>query len=237
VSNTIAARAAQPQEKTNAFELPEVTEVQAHARQPPLRIPRRGDRVLALDLNFEWETSNEKLDLLDPALRTSAVLERRRGARARAAARRAGDPAEPAHAAPQWWQVQVPRQRQDEGLHLRPRLRAGRRAEQHRIPGCAVGKWEIETKEGGSVVLRWQVSYAGDRITDDALVKLVRHEQKQAFITLKPAATLVLVKGGKAKAPAARADDGQGDLIDEEEAEPDADEDTPERALERAHAG
>jgi hypothetical protein len=107
------------------------------------------------------------------------------------------------------------------------------------FPDSAVGKWEIETKEGGSVVLRWQVSYAGDRITDDALVKLVRHEQKQAFITLKPAATLVLVKGGKAKPAAAPQGEGGEDLFDEGGEGDDGgddDADNPEKAMERAHA-
>jgi hypothetical protein len=218
-----------------SFQLESVTEVKlTHVNH---RQEFHGEEmVLAVDLNFEWETSNEKLDLLDPALRTSLYFN---------AAAGEGQEALP------------------EVLAILPNLRLphlnggkfkyrgndkfkgydfgldyGLGDEQSNVdfPDCAVGKWEIETKEGGSIVLRWQVSHAGDRITDDVLVKLIRHEQKPAFITLKAPATLVLIKGGKAKKPAAGADE-QEDLLDEgdaEDADADGGEDTPEKALERA---
>lgn len=224
------------------FELQSVTEVKLlHVNH---RKEFHGDeKVQAVDLNFEWETSNEALDLLDPALRQALYWN---------ASAEAGQEALP------------------EVLSVLPNLRIPhlnggkfkyRGNDKHKgydfaldyglggedsnvdFPDCAVGKYEIEAKEGGSIVLRWQVSYAGERLTGPVMSKLIDHEQEKAFITLKAPAVLVLVKGGKAKPPAASAD-GEGDLLDgegdgepEDDTDPDADEDTPEKALQRATAG
>lgn len=210
------------------FALNEVTEVRlAHVNH---RQEFHGEeKVLAVDLNFEWETSNEKLDLLDPALRTALYFN--------VAA------VDGQEALPEMLQV-LPNLRVPNlnGCKFKYRgndkhkgydftLDYGLGDEQSNIefPDCAAGKHEIEVKEGGSIVHRWQVSYAGERLTDDALVKLIRHEQKQAFITLKAPAVLVLVKGGKAKA-AAVADEAQEDLLDDEHDE-ELDPESPEGAF------
>jgi hypothetical protein len=193
-----------------AFQLESVTEVKL------LHVNHRKEfhgeeKVQAVDLNFEWETSNEKLDLLDPALRTALYW----------------------NAAADQGQEALP-----EVLAILPNLRVahlnggkfkyrgsdkfkgydfaldyglGDEDSNVEFADCAVGKFEIETKEGGTVTLRWQVSYAGERLTGPVMSKLIDHEQEKAFITLKAPATLALVKGGKSKAPAA-GDDGQGEL-------------------------
>ena len=62
--------------------------------------------------------------------------------------------------------------------------------------------------------------------------KLIDHEQETTFITLTAPAFLVLVKGGKAAKAAVTGDEADDLLTDDEH----ADEDTPEKALERAHA-
>ncbi len=197
------------------FELPPSTEVKLlHVNH---RYEFHGeDRVLAVDLNFEREASNDQLDLLDPALRLALYCNR----------------------AATDGQASLP-----EVLKVLPNLRLphlnGQKFKWHGtdkfkgydftldyglgddfsnidFENCAVGKWEFETKEGGSSVLRWQVSYAGIALTDEALTKLIRHEQKQCFIELKAPDKLVLVKGGKVKAKATAAgDDDQDDLLDE----------------------
>lgn len=206
------------------FELPEVTEVKL------LHVNHRREfhgeeEVLAVDLNFEWETGNESLNKLDPALRTALYHN---------AAADEGQEALPEVLAvlpnlriPHLNGCKFKYRGNDKHKGYDFALDYGLGDEQSNVnfPDCASGKHEIEVKEGGTTTHRWQVSYAGDRITDDALVKLIRHEGKKAFITLKAPAVLVLVKGGKAKAAAASAgDDGEGDLLggEDEELDPDS---------------
>ncbi len=215
------------------FELTAVTEVKL------LHVNHRKEfhgeeRVQAVDLNFEWETSNEKLDLLDPALRT--VLYH--------------------NAAAEEGQEALP-----EVLAILPNLRVphlnagkfkyrgndkfkgydfeldyglGDGQSNVRFEDCAVGKYEIEAKEGGTIVLRWQVSYAGERLTGEVMSKLIAHEQEKAFITLKAPGLLVLIKGGKAAktAPSADGEDLLGDGDDQGDGEGDElDPDSPEGRL------
>jgi hypothetical protein len=166
------------------------------------------DRILAVDLNFEWETVNDSLDLLDPKLRTSLFC----------------------NAAATEGQETLP-----EVLKVLPNLRVphlngckfkyrgndkfkgyefeldyglGDERANIAFEDCAVGKHEIEAKEGGTTIIKWQVSYAGDKITQETLFKLVEHESEKVFISLKAPAQLVLVKGGKSK-PAAAAGDAK----------------------------
>jgi hypothetical protein len=110
------------------------------------------------------------------------------------------------------------------------------------LDDCSAGKHELEFKEGGTCVMKWQVSYAGPGITKDTFFKLVEHEGEKVFIALKAPATLVLVKGGKTKAAAVAGDDQSGDLLEDADRDgtdedQDADADTPEAAMQRAHAG
>jgi hypothetical protein len=224
-----------------SFELASTTEVKlVHVNH---RYEFHGeDKVLAVDLNFEWETVNDNLDLLDPKLRTSLFC----------------------NAAATEGQETLP-----EVLKVLPNLRCphlnggkfkyrgndkfkgyafeldyglGDELANIAFDDCAVGKHEIEVKEGGTSILKWQISYAGDKITQETLFKLVEHEGEKAFITLKAPAQLVLVKGGKSKGPAT-IDDQSGDLLAEggdeggdEGEEVDA-EDEPLTAMKRAHGG
>ncbi len=220
------------------FELREVTEVKL------LHVNHRKEfhgeeKVQAVDLNFEWETSNENLDRLDPALRQALYW----------------------NAAADQGQEALP-----EVLAILPNLRVphlnagkfkyrgndkfkgydftldyGLGDEESNVDfaDCAVGKFEFEAKEGGSIQLRWQVSYAGDRLTGPVMSKLIDHEQEKAFITMKAPATLVLVKGGKAKTTAA-AGDGQGEIgdgDDTQDGDADDSDDLPPGSPEAAFAG
>lgn len=200
------------------FELPETTQVKlTHVNH---RKEFHGEeKVLAVDLNFEWETTNENLDRLDANLRPALYF----------------------NASADEGQESLP-----EVLKVMPNLRLphlngckfkyrgndkfkgyefeldyglGDARSNVRFDDCAAGKYEIEVKEGGSSVLRWQVSYAGPRITEETLFKLIEHEQEGCFITLKAPATLVLVKGGKTKPPAGASDEGQGELGDGDDEE------------------
>jgi hypothetical protein len=97
---------------------------------------------------------------------------------------------------------------------------------------AAAGKFSYETKEGGTVKLEFQVSYSGDSLTDEAMTRLVRAEGEKVFIKLLAPSVLTLVKGGKTPKAAAgdgeEEDDGQGDLIDNDD---DAPEGSPEAAF------
>lgn len=215
------------------FELSSVTEVKL------LHVNHRKEfhgeeKVQAVDLNFEWETSNEKLDLLDPALRTALYFN---------AAANEGQEALPEVLAilpnlrlPHLNGGKFKYRGNDKfkGYDFELDFGLGDEESNVRFEDCAVGKYEVETKEGGTITLRWQVSYAGDRLTGPVMSKLIDHEQEKAFITLKAPATLVLVKGGKSKAPAAEAADEEDLLSGGDGDEPQDDEDTPEKALERA---
>jgi hypothetical protein len=213
------------------FELTEVTEVRL------LHVNHRKEfhgeeKVQAVDLNFEWEGSNEMLDRLDPALRQALYYN---------AAALEGQEALPEVLAilPN---LRVPKLNAGKfkyggtdkfkGYDFELDYGLGDGESNVSFPDSAVGKYEVETKEGGTIVLRFQVSYAGDNLTGPVMSKLIDHEQEKAFITLKAPAVLVLVKGGKVKAAAAA--DGSETLLDfdgAEEGAEDLDPESPEGQL------
>lgn len=170
------------------------------------------EKVQAIDLTFEIEGPNDILDRLDPALRNALYFNRAAEAN----------------------QVTLP-----EILQVIPDLRVPELNGQKfkyggtdkyqgyafefdyglggdssvEFPNASAGKHEIETKDGGTAKHRFQVSYSGERLTDEAMLLLVHHEGKKSFIKLLAGPALALVKAGKAKAPAS-ANDGQEDLLD-----------------------
>lgn len=211
-----------------AFELTEVTEVKL------LHVNHRKefhgeDKVQAVDMNFEWETSNENLSRLDPALREALYFN--------SAAEVGQEPLPdvlailPNLRVPNLNGGKFKYRGNDKFKGYDFELDYGLGDDQSNVsfPDSAVGKFEIEVKEGGTCVIRFQVSYAGDRLTGEVMSKLIAHEQEKAFVTLKAPATLVLVKGGKTK-PAPAADDSQEDLIDEDGDE-ELDPESPEGAM------
>lgn len=174
------------------------------------------EKVLAVDLNFEKEGPNDLLDLIDPEIRLALYK----------------------NAAGNDGQVDLPG-----AIAILPNLRMpqlnGQKFKWHgndkfkgygfvldyglgddksnvAFTDAAVGKFWFETKEGGTVVLGWQVSYAGDGITDEILFKLIKHEQEKVHIQLNAPAVLQLVKGGKAKPAADGGGEQQEDLLDGE---------------------
>lgn len=213
-----------------AFELANVTEVTlSHVN---LRKEFHGEeKVQAIDLSFQKEGGNELLDLIDPELRQMLYFNR---------TARDG-------------QIELP-----EHMQILPDLRAPKLNGQKfkyggndkykgygfifdfgiggesniEFTNASAGKFSLEAKEGGTVVIGWQVSYSGDGLTDDAMTRLVRHEGETVFIQLLAPAVLQLVKGGKAKAAEAESEDGQGEI---EELETEFD-DSPEAAFERSVA-
>lgn len=202
------------------FELQEVTRVRLlHVNH---RKEFHGDeKVPAVDLNFEWEGSNEMLDRLDPSLRQALYFN--------------SAAVEGQEALPEMLAIlpnlRVPKLNggkfkfggndKFKGYDFVLDYGLGDDESNVEFPDCAVGKYEFETKEGGTIVLRWQVSYAGERFAGEVVSKLIDHEQKNCFITLKAPAVLVLVKGGKTK-PAATGDDTQGELTEDEELDPES---------------
>jgi hypothetical protein len=116
---------------------------------------------------------------------------------------------------------------------------------------CVLASIWYETLEGGTCKLGFTVQYNGDDLNDDALYGRLSGlaTKGEGHIQLIAPPTLVLVKGkgwrsGKADTPADQVkgdDGGTGDLLagddDDQGADVDSDEDTPEKALERAAAG
>lgn len=184
--------------QSHVFQLPHVTECScSHVN---IREENHGDeKVLAVDLAFWVEGSNELLDLLHPDLRTTLYCNR----------------------AANEGQVEVP-----ELLAVLPNLRVHGVPERMRFGGddkhggyrmavdyglgdersnidltaCVVGKKWLEPKEGGTVKIGWRVSYAGEALQDVMTRgKLAGLKGQKAFIQLFPPATLQVIKGGKGK--------------------------------------
>ena len=192
------------------------------------------EKVQAIDLNFQMEGSNDLLNLVDPVLREMLYFNR---------AELDGQEVLP------------------DTIRILPDLRAPKLdGQKHKYGGndkykgygfvqdfglgeeagsniffsdASAGKFTFETKEGGTVVLGFQVSYSGNSLTDEAMTRLVRAEGEKVFIQLLAPSVLTLVKGGKApKAPIDDASDtGQGELDDGDD-DHDGDEDeSPEAAF------
>lgn len=209
-----------------------------------IRDENHGDeKVLAVDLQFWMEGSNDLLDLFHPDLRRALYCNK------------AADAGQ---------------EELDEVLAVLPNLRAPGLPEKMRWGGddkfsgyrliadyglgdqqsnidltdCVVGKKWVEPKEGGTVRIGWRVSYAGEALQDVMTRgKLAGLKGQKAFIQLHAPAVLQLVKGGKGKGKlnttVTDPDAGTTDLLDGDgDGDGDVgDEDTPEKALERAAAG
>lgn len=190
-----------------SFEFPKVTEVQlTHVN---VRREIHGEEhVPAMDLSLRKEGSNELLDLLDPALRQALYYNQ---------AATAGQEGLP------------------EVLAILPNLRVAKlngqkfnwaKGERHKgyrfvldyglgdeesnvdLDGCTVTGWNIETNEGGTVVLNWTVQYAGEKLTSEVRGKLTGLTDEPIHIQLF-APDVPQIARGKATAPAHP--DGGGD--------------------------
>ena len=177
------------------------------------------EKVQAIDLNFELEGGNELLDMIDPVLRTMLYFNRQAAA----------------------GQLDLP-----EHLQILPDLRAPKlNGQKFKYGGndkykgylfqhdfgiggasnlsfhnASAGKFSFEVKEGGTVVIGWQVSYSGEELTDDAILRLVRLEGDKVFVLLRAPEVLQLVKGGKSTP--VNDDDETEDLLTEEKPESDS---------------
>lgn len=60
---------------------------------------------------------------------------------------------------------------------------------------CKIVKRQIETKEGGTVRLSWQMQYSGDRLDRETIGKLALLEQDEITIRLFPPAVQVVEDG------------------------------------------
>jgi hypothetical protein len=216
------------------FELKEVTEVLLSNIN--IRRELHGDEhVIAVDLSMTKEGGNELLNLIDPAIRTALYHN---------AAADKGQEALPEVLAvlPNLRLPKLSNQKftwggKDKYKGYRLILDYGLGPDQSNVDldECTVGGFRFETKEGGTVVLSWLVQYAGELLTEEVRGRLTGLTQEKIHVQILAPAVLQLVKGGKSKAPAG---DGDGDdlLGGEGDEDPDADEDTPEKAMERAHA-
>jgi hypothetical protein len=167
-----------------------------------IRDENHGDeKVLAVDLAFWMEGSNDLLDLFHPELRSAIYCNK----------------------AADQGQVEL-----DEKLAVLPNLRAPGFPERLRFGGddkhggyrmvcdfglgdaaanvdlteCVVAKKWYEPKEGGTVRIGWRVSYAGEALQDVMTRgKLAGLKGQKAFIELHAPAVLQVITGGKGKKP------------------------------------
>jgi hypothetical protein len=199
------------------------------------------DKVLAVDLAFWMEGPNDLLDLFHPELRRAIYCDKAADAgQVELAAELAVLP-----------NLRIPGQPEklrfggDEkhgGYRLMVDYGLGDHAANVDLTECVVAKKWYEPKEGGTVRIGWRVSYAGEALQEiTTRGVLAGLKGQKAFIQLHAPAVLQVIKGGKGSKPAkvsgaagAGGDDGQGSVLEDDQQQ---DEDTPEKALERAAAG
>jgi hypothetical protein len=167
-----------------------------------IREENHGDeKVLAVDLAFWMEGSNDLLELFHPDLRRGLYCNK------------AAD---------------VGQEELDEALAVLPNLRVpglpekmhwggadkhggyrmvcdyglGDEAANIDLTECVVAKKWVEPKEGGTVRIGWRVSYAGEALHDVMTRgKLTGLKGQKAFVQLHAPAVLQVIKGGKGSKP------------------------------------
>ncbi len=225
-------------DKKAVFEFPEVTEFKlAHIN---IRRELHGpDKVNAMDLRLRKDAGNDILDKLDRQLRQALYY----------------------NAAATEGQADLP-----DVLAVLPNLRVPKlngmkfnwaKGERHKgyrlvvdyglgdedsnvdLDGCTVTGWVIETKEGGTVVLEYTVQYAGEKLTDDVRGKLTGLTDEAIHIQLFAPEVAQISRGKATPSTAPGKEDGGGDGEEGGESGSliDGDEDTPTKALIRAHGG
>lgn len=192
------------------------------------------DHVPAMDLSMRLEGSNELLDLLDPALRTSLYYN---------AAAKAGQESLPevlAHL-PNLRLAKLNAQKfswakgeRHKGYRLLLDYGLGDDISNEDLDDCTVTGWRFETKEGGTVVLEWVVQYAGEKLTADCRGKLTGLTDELIHIQLFSPETPQIAKGKEkpAAAPDGAGDDNTGSLLGDGE---DGNPVDPLEAMKKAH--
>lgn len=180
------------------FQFPEVTECKA----TNVNVRREfhcDERVPAFDLSFSKEGSNELLDLIDPALRTTLYFN---------AAADQGQAAMPEVIAvlPN---LRVPKLNagkfkygnKDKWKGFRFVLDFGLVDAQSNIDvaDTTVEIVEFECKEGGTCILKWKVSFEADKLSDELRGRLTGLTDETVFIQLIPSSNVQLVRGKAAK--------------------------------------
>lgn len=214
------------------FQLTEVTE----AKLVHINIRRElhgGEHVNAVDLSLRMTGSNDLLDMFDPKLRESLYCNR---------AATAGQELLPEVLAV------LPNVRFPRLNNLKFQWAKGERMKGYNLvldyglgpersnvdfEGCTVSNTRFELKEGGSVVIDWTVSYAGEELTSDTRGLLTGLTDETVFIQLLPEPGMTVVKGkDKPAASGGPDDEGEGDeggdLLDQEGGEEGEGEDAPE---------
>lgn len=217
--------------QSHVFQLPNTTE--CHCEHVNIREENHGeDKVLAVDLSFSKTGGNELLDLFHPDIRTTLYCNREA---------EKGQEVLPEVLAilPNLRLSALPERMSWGGADKHGGYRLildyglGGEGSTMDLTSCTVGKKWFECSEGGTVTIGWRVSYAGEALQDVLTRgKLVGLKGQAAFIQLHPPAVLQVIKGGKAPKKAKGQDD-ETDLLDDE-ADDDG-EDTPEKAMARAH--
>lgn len=211
-----------------SFELTEVTECTcAHVN---IREESHGDeKVLAVDLAFELEGSNDLLDLFDKQIRPTLYFNR--------AAENGQEPLpEMLTILPNLRCAGLPERMpfggadKHAGYRLTVDYGLGPDRSDVDLTECVVGKKWFEVKEGGSAKLGFRVSYAGEAL-HDVMVRgtLVGLKGQKAFVKLLAPAVVQLVKGSGRVSKAQPGDDE--DLLGDDEDDEGGDELTPESAL------
>lgn len=218
-----------------SFELPSVTEVSF--TNANCRPEMHGEEhVRAVDLAMKIKGENTLLDLIQPGLREHHFCNK---------ALTAGQETLPDVVIP------LPNLRFD-ALPTKIKFAQGQKWRGYRFvldfglggdsnldfTDCVLtGIW-YELHEGGTVELGWTIQYNGDELQDDGiygrLAGLATSGEGHVQIIAPPTLTLVKGKGyrsGKPDTPASDEDEDDEDIF----SEPEPDQDTPEKALHRAH--
>lgn len=180
------------------FQLPEVTECQL--TNVNVRREFHGDeRVPAFDLSFSKEGSNDLLDLIDPALRPTIYYN------ASADQGQAGLPDVlailPNLRVPKLCNGKFTYAKKEQWKGYRFVLDYGLGGDSNiDVSDCAVQIKEIECKEGGTVIIKWMVSFEADKLSDELRGRITGLTDETVFIQLIASSNLQLVTG-KNKAP------------------------------------
>jgi hypothetical protein len=104
---------------------------------------------------------------------------------------------------------------------------------------CVLASMWYELSEGGSVTIGWTIQYNGDELTDDAvhgrMAGLATEGEGHVQIIAPPLLQLVK-KGWRSGKPDTPQSEGDGEDMFEEDDAGDEEEDTPEKAMQRAHS-
>jgi hypothetical protein len=199
----------------HVFQLAAVTE--ASCSHVNIREENHGDdKVLAVDLAFWMEGSNDILDLFHPELRQGIYCNR-------AADAGQEDMPDTIKVLPNLRVIGLPERMRfggDDkfsGYRMVLDYGLGDALANVDLTDCVIAKKWIEPKEGGTCKIGWRVSYAGEALQDVMTRgKLAGLKGQKAFIVLNPPPTITLVKPAKKGKAKTEPEKNAGDIFSEQ---------------------